>query len=179
MNVGIHHQIRIAKISIAICLVGSGLALAGCSAAPAGATYDSPAVGPVRTGAAAVNFAPFPVPSKWTGAGGSDYTAITKAKTGTTPREFTLTAASSLVFWLGCIGTGSNTGPVTGTARLVGPSIGLNWSVPCGSGGYPAGVTFTPPPATVGTSVKVEVTSPPGTRWEFRADGKDDPGKKA
>jgi hypothetical protein len=169
LNVGIHHQIRIAKIPMAVCLAVSGLALTGCSAAPAGATYDSPPIGPVRTGASAKNFPPFPMPATWTGAGGADYTMVIKAKTSTAPRKFSLTATSSLVFWLGCIGAG--------TARLVSPAIDLSWGVPCGHRGDPAGITFTPPRTAVGTRVKVEVASPPDTRWVFRADAKGVPRK--
>jgi hypothetical protein len=170
--VRIHRPHRSAKIPLAACLAASGLALAaGCSAAPAGAADDSPAIGPVKTGAAAAKFAPFPVPTKWAGAGGKDYTAAVKAKTGTTPRKFSLTAAPSLVFWLSCIGTG--------TARLTSPAISLNWGIPCGSGDDPSGITITPPRAAQGTSVKVEVTSPPNTRWEVRIDARDTPHKKA
>jgi hypothetical protein len=170
LNVGIHHQIRIAKIPVAVCVAVWGLALTGCSAAPAGAAYDSLAIGPVRTGANAQNFPPFPVPAKWTGADGADYTMVIKAKTGTKKRKFSVVPTSSLVFWLGCIGKG--------TARIVSPKISLNWSVPCGSGTNPAGITFTPPSAAVGTKVKVEVTSPPDTRWVFRADAKGVPHKR-
>lgn len=164
----IHHPLRTGKTSLAaclaaVCLTTGGLALtAGCSAAPAGAISNSPAIGPVRTGAAAEKFAQFPVPSKWPGERGKDYTMVVKPKTGTTPRKFGFAATSSVVFWLNCIGTG--------TARLSSPAIRLNWGVPCGTGADPAGITVTPPHASQGTKVKVLVTSPPGTRWEIRVD---------
>ena len=63
---------------------------------------------------------------------------------------------------IGCIGTG--------TARLVSAPLSLNWDVPCGSSADPTGLTFTPPAAALGTSVKVLVTSPAHTRWVFRVD---------
>src|SRR6185437_8953474 len=111
----------------AVCLTAGGLGLtAGCSAAPAGATSNSPVLGPVRTGAAAEEFAQFPVPSKWPGEQGKDYTMVVKPKTGTVPRKFGFTATSSVVFWLNC------TGP--GPARLSSPAVNLNWGVPCGTG---------------------------------------------
>jgi|SRR6185437_2692395 hypothetical protein len=149
----------------AVCLTAGGLGLtAGCSAAPAGATSNSPVLGPVRTGAAAEEFAQFPVPSKWPGEQGKDYTMVVKPKTGTVPRKFGFTATSSVVFWLNCIGTG--------TARLSSPAVNLNWGVPCGTGADPAGITVTPPRAAQGTAVKVLVTSPPGTHWEIRVDAR-------
>jgi len=65
LNVRIHHPLRIKKTSLAVCLAVSGLGLtAACSAAPAGATSNSPNLGSVRTRAMAENFAQFPVPSK-------------------------------------------------------------------------------------------------------------------
>ena len=157
-----HRRFRFSKVPLAGLAIGA-CALAGCSAAPAGAAGGSPAVGPVRAGADAANFAPFPVPSLWAGAHGADYQMVVKAKAGTARRMFSLTAAPSLVFWLGCIGA-------AGSARVVSPPIRLNWTVPCGTGGYPAAVTFTPPRGAAGHRVKVEVTSPPSTRWLFRAD---------
>jgi hypothetical protein len=168
LNVGIHRPLGIAKVPVAACLARSFLALAGtvlaagCSAAPAGAAGDSPPIGPVRTGTAALNFPPFPMPAKWAGAGGARYTMIVKAKTSAVPRKFSFTPKASLELWLGCIGTG--------TARLVSPAMSLNWDVPCGSSADPTGLTFTPPSAVLGTSVKVLVTSPEHTRWVFRVD---------
>jgi hypothetical protein len=160
MNVQIRHPRRSA---LTVSLGLSGLALAaGCSVAPAGATTDSPVVGPVRTGAAPKNFAAFPVPASWDGQDMVVYVMVVKPKTGTKPREFGLTARSSMAFWLSCIGTG--------TAHLTSPAINLKWGVPCGNGDDPAGVTVRPPRAAQGKLVKVLVTAPAGARWEVRID---------
>lgn len=165
----IQHPPRTGKTSLAarlaaVCLTTGGLALtAGCSAAPAGAISNSPPIGPVRTSATGLaNFPPFPVPPKWAGAGGKDYLMVVKAKTGTKPHRFSFTATSSVVFWLNCIGEGA--------ARLTSPAMRVNWSVPCGTGAHPGGITVTTPRAVRGALVKALVTSPPGTRWEVRAD---------
>ena len=156
----IRHPLR---ISLTACLGLSGIVLAaGCSVAPAGATSTSSAIGPVRTGAAAENFAPFPMATKWNGLDNVDYVMVVKAKTGTTPREFGITAKSSMVFWLSCIGTG--------TVRLTSPAIKLNWGIPCGNGDDPEGITYSPPKDTVGKEIKVLVTAPAGGRWEVRID---------
>lgn len=175
---GTRHELRTAKIVLAVCLALSGLAVGGCSAASVGGAVASPtasgagispSASPVSTGtpspvSTVPNFGPFPIPTTWAGAGSTEYTMIVKNVTGTTPREFLLVAEPSLVFWLGCIGTG--------TARVVSPPLKLNWGVPCGTatGADPAGITYIPPRAAVGTPVDVEVTSPPGSRWEFRVD---------
>jgi hypothetical protein len=149
--------------ALGISLSLSGLALAaGCSVAPAGATASSPAVGPVRTGDGAKNFASFPVPARWNGEGEVVYQTVVKAKSGTTPRKFGITATPSVVFWLNCIGTG--------TARLTSPGINLKWGISCGDGAGPAGLTFSPPHAARGKPVKVLVTSSAGSRWEVRID---------
>lgn len=169
---GIHRPLRNAKIPVAVCLALSGTALAaGCSAAPAGADHDSPPIGPVRTGTAALNFPPFPMPAKWAGPGGARYTMIVKPKTSAVPRKFSFTPKASLELWLGCIGTG--------IARLVSPAMSLNWEVPCGSSPDPTGLTFTPPASALDRSVKVLVTSPAQTRWVFRVDQKSVPAKTA
>jgi hypothetical protein len=167
MNVPIRHPLRKKPPSHralgAACLGLSGLALAaGCGVAPAGATGNSPAIGPVRTGAGAGNFAPFPVPASWNGKDDVAYKTVVKSKAGTTPREFGLTARSSMVLWLNCTGTGS--------ARLTSPAISLRWGIPCGSGADPQGLTFTPPHAAQGKPVKVLVTASAGSRWEIRID---------
>lgn len=141
----------------------SGLALAaGCSAAPAGATANSPAIGPVRTGAAARNFAPFPVPAQWNGEDDVLYAMAVKSTSGTTPRKFAVTVKPSMVFWLNCIGVGD--------ARLTSPVIGLKWGIPCGNGADPQAITVAPPPAAQGKPVKVLVTASAGARWEVRVD---------
>ena len=160
MNVPIHHPLR---ITLTAFLGLSGLALAaGCSVAPAGATANSPAIGPVRTGTAAKNFAPFPVPASWNGQDEVAYIIAVKAKTGTKPRKFGITAKPSLVFWLNCIGTGS--------AHLTSPAIKLKWGIPCGNGADPEGITFRPPHAAQGKQVKVLVTASAGARWAVRID---------
>jgi hypothetical protein len=129
--------------------------------APPGATVNSPAIGLVRTGGA-TNFAPFPVAASWNGQGEVVYVMVVKAKTGTTPRKFAVTAKPSLVFWLNCIGTGS--------AHLTSPAINLKWGIHCGDGADPEGITFRPPHAAQGKPVKVLVTASAGARWEIRID---------
>jgi hypothetical protein len=160
LNVRIRCSLRSSLIA---CLVLSGLVLAaGCSVAPAGATSNSPAIGPVRTGAAAKSFAPFPVATRWDGQDNVNYGVQVDAKTGTNPHQFAVTVEPSMVFWLSCIGTG--------TARLTSPAIGLKWGVACGNGLDPQGLTFRPPSSAQGKSVKVLVTAPAGARWEIRVD---------
>jgi hypothetical protein len=160
MNGLIHHPLR---KTLAAGAALSGLALAaGCSVAPAGATVDSAAIGPVRTGAGAKNFAPFPVPASWSGQENVTYAMVVKAKTGTAPREFGFTAKSSMVFWLNCIGTGS--------VHLTSPAIGLKWGLKCGNGADPAGLTVRPPRAAQGKKVIALVTVSAGSRWEVRID---------
>jgi hypothetical protein len=160
MTLQLHHPHRSALTAF---LSLSGLALAaGCSVAPAGATTDSPAIGPVRTGAAAKNFAAFPVAASWDGADMVVYHMVVKPKSDTKPREFGFTVRPSMVFWLNCIGTG--------TAHLISPVINLKWGVPCGNGDDPAGITVEPPRAAQGKSVKVLVTASAGARWEVRID---------
>jgi hypothetical protein len=159
---GIHHQVG--KVPLAAAgLAAAGLALAGCSAAPAGATNESLAVGPIRTGAALDNFAPFQVPVQWRGEGNVLYTMVVKARAGTKPREFGVKAAPSMVFWLGCLGAG-------GSVTVVSAPIKLKWSAPCSSDADPTGITFAPPRAEVGKKVKVMVSAPSHAKWLFRAD---------
>jgi hypothetical protein len=159
MKVPIHRRVR---IPLTVFLSLSGLALAaGCSVAPAGATVDSAAIGPVRHGDAK-NFPPFPVPATWNGKSGVIYKMVVKAKTGTASREFGLTAKSSMVFWLNCIGKGK--------AQLASPAINLKWDVSCGNGQSPGGITFAPPHSAVGKPVKVLVTVSRNSRWEVRID---------
>ena len=160
MNVPIHHPLRNA-LGVSLALAGLALA-AGCSVAPAGATVDSAAIGPIRTGAGAKNFAPFPVPASWVGQDNVTYKLVVKGKTGTAAREFGFIAKSSMVFWLNCIGAGS--------AHLTSPAIGLKWGVPCGDGADPQGLTYGPPAAAQGKPAKVLVTAPAGARWEVRVD---------
>lgn len=140
----------------------SGLALAGCGVAPAGATVNSAAVGPVRTGDSARNFAPFPVPALWSGQDNVTYTMVVKAKTGTAPRGFGFTAKPSMVFWLNCLGNGS--------VHLTSAAIGLKWGMKCGNGEDPSALTFTPPRAAQGKKAVALVTASAGARWEVRID---------
>jgi hypothetical protein len=130
----------------------------------AGASSASAPAASVSTGPQEPSFAAFPVPATWSGGSGTDYTEIFGTVSKATPREFSFTVTSSLVFWLACIGTG--------TASIVSPALHLNWGVPCdsGTGVDPTGITFIPPRATVGTLVEVEVTSLPGSPFEFRVD---------
>ena len=186
MNVPIHHPLRNAQLSpggtpprtprlsarwqkaplyraLGVSLALAGLALAaGCSVAPAGATVDSAAIGPIRTGAGAKNFAPFPVPASWVGQDNVTYKLVVKGKTGTAPREFGFIAKSSMVFWLNCIGAGS--------AHITSPAIGLKWGTRCGNGDDPAGLTFRVPHAAQGKKVIALVTVSAGSRWEVRID---------
>jgi hypothetical protein len=145
-------------------LGAAALALvAGCSVAPPGATFDSAAIGPVRAGTGVQNFAPFPVPAVWAGEHNAVYKMVVKAKTGTnSPAGFHVVVQPSLVFWLNCIGTGK--------AQVASAGIKLKWSVPCGDGTSPAGLTFQPAPPAVGHTAKVYVTVSPGARWEIRID---------
>src|ERR1700722_1816089 len=159
MNVRIQPPLR---NSLAACLcLAAVLLAAGCSAAPAGATYKSTAIGPVRH-PGSTNFAPFPVPSTYNGLGNSVYTMVQKAKTGSTPAEFHFTVRTSMVFWLNCIGRGS--------AQLSSPGIDLTWTVPCGDGTSPGGVTFSPKASAVGHTAAVLVTTTRGSHWEVRID---------
>jgi hypothetical protein len=150
---------------LAACLAAAGVALAaGCAAAPPGADHNSPAVGPVRIGAAGMkNFAPFPVPAVYQGKFNLVYQEIQKAKTGTSKRNFRVILRSDMVFWLNCIGKGK--------AQLASPGIGLKWDMPCGDGTSPGGINFTPKAAAVGHGDDILVTVTHGSRWEVRIDG--------
>jgi hypothetical protein len=147
---------------LAACLGLAAVLLAvGCSAAPPGATHDSPAVGPTQKGTTA-NFAPFPVPETYNGLDNSVYRQVLKAKTGTDPAKFHFAVKPSMVFWLNCIGRG--------TATLSSPGIDLQWSVPCGNGSSPAGITFRPKDSAVGHDAVVLVTTTRNSMWEVRID---------
>jgi hypothetical protein len=172
LNVGIHHQlgkVPPVRAAVAAAMAAAITTVAGCSAAPAGAVNDSPAIGPVRTGAAVDSFPAFQVPESWPGAGGVRYTALMSPQTSTVKREFSITVTPGLAFWLACITIDGNSSG--GTARIVSTSIGLNWTTSCGTDPDPAGITFAPPHATVGHKVKITVTSTAHTRWLVRADG--------
>lgn len=149
--------------SLAACLcLAAVLLAAGCSAAPPGATRDSPAVGPVQRHKGITDFPPFPVPNTYNGLGNNVYTLVQKAKTGTAPGGFHFTVKPSMVFWLNCIGKG--------TAQVSSPGIGLKWSVPCGDGGTPSGITFRPKASAVGHVAFVLVTATRTSKWEVRID---------
>lgn len=159
MNVRIRHPLR---TSLAAGFGASALALAaGCSAAPAGAIYNSPAVGVVRP-EGSKNFPPFPVPDRWNGINATVFVMVVKAKTGTTARDFGFTDKPDMVFWLNCIGKGK--------AQLASPAIGLKWDIPCGNGDNPVGINFRSPGKTVGRQAVVRVTSTRGSHWEVRID---------
>lgn len=147
----------------AACLgAAAALLVAGCSAAPAGAATGSPAVG--QTGAATPSdFPPFQVPATWSGYKNTAYRQIQKAATGKKPRNLHITAGPDLVFWLGCLGAGS--------ATLKSKSLGLHWSIRCGTRFDPQSVNFSPTTAiTAGRAVLVLVSATPGARWEVRVD---------
>jgi hypothetical protein len=161
MNVRIQLPLR---NSLAACLCLAAVVLAaGCSAAPPGAMRNSPAVGPVQRHPNITDFPPFPVPDTYNGLGNSVYTMVQKAKTGTAPGGFHVTVKPDMVFWLNCIGKG--------TALLSSPGISLKWSVPCGDGGTPAGITFRPKASAVGHVAFVLVSTTRQSKWEFRVDG--------
>lgn len=153
----------IRALAAAGCLgLAAPLLVAGCSAAPAGATDDSPAIGPTGVPSPSV-FPTFQVPVTWTGYRNAAYRAIQKAVSGRKPRNLHIPAGPELVFWLGCLGTG--------TATLQSPSLGLDWSVPCGTRFEPQSITFSPTTAiTDGRKVLVLVSATPGARWKVRVD---------
>ena len=164
MNVRIHPSLR---SSLAACLcLAAGLLAVGCSAAPPGARYNSPAVGPVPTHytatTAPTDFASFPQPNTYNGLGNSVYTQVQKPQTGTAPGGFHFTVKPDMVFWLNCIGRGA--------AQMSSPGIGLKWSVACGDGGSPAGITFRAKASAVGHMAFVVVSATRGSKWEFRID---------
>lgn len=151
------------------CLGAAGIALvAGCSVAPPGSASDSPAVGPVRTSANLDDFAPFPVPAVWAGEYNVNYQVIVKAKTGTKLGGFRFIVRTGDVFWLNCIGAGS--------AQFTVQALAVKWSLPCGDGDNPQGITVHPKTSAVGHGAQAYVTVTPGSRWEVRIDGEATPG---
>jgi hypothetical protein len=119
-------------------------------------------VGPTPRPGDTTDFPSFPVPETYNGFGNSVYTQVQKPKTGTGPGGFHFTVKASMAFWLNCIGKG--------TATVSSPGIGLKWSVACGDGGNPAGITFHPKASAVGHVAFVLVTTTRGSKWEFRID---------
>ena len=164
MNVRIRPPLR-SSLAACLCLAAVLLEI-GCSAAPPGARYNSPAVGPVPTHytatTAPTDFASFPVPETYNGLGNNVYTQVQKPQTGTGPGGFHVKVRPDMVFWLNCIGRG--------TAQLSSPGIGLKWSVACGDGGSPAAITFHPKASAVGHVAFVVVSATRGSKWEFRVD---------
>ncbi len=164
MNVRIQLPLR---NSLAACLcLAAVLLAAGCSVAPPGATYNSPAVGPVpkhqKVTAPPTSFQPFPQPTVYNGLEDSVYRQVQKPQTGTQPGGFHVTLRPSMVFWLNCKGKGA--------ATLSSPGIGLKWSVPCDDGTSPGGITFRPQASAVGHVAFVLVTATRHSKWEFRVD---------
>jgi hypothetical protein len=164
VNVRIQLPLR-NSLAAGLCLV-AGLLAAGCSAAPPGARYNSPAAGPVPTHytatTAPTDFASFPQPDTYNGLGNSVYTQVQKPQTGTAPGGFHFTVKPDMVFWLNCIGRG--------TALVSSPGIALKWSVPCNDGSSPRGINFAPKASAVGHVAFVLVTSTRGSKWEIRID---------
>ena len=148
-----------------LCLAAALLA-AGCSAAPPGARYNSPEVGPVPTHytatTAPTDFPSFPQPETYNGLGNNVYTQVQKPQTGTAPGGFHVKVRPDMVFWLNCIGRG--------TAQMSSPGIGLKWSVPCDDGGSPRSINFRAKASAVGHMAFVLVTATRGSKWEFRID---------
>ena len=169
MNVAIPASPRTRTVRAATASTGAACLLAavplltaGCSAAPAGATANSPAVG--QTGAATPSdFPPFQVPATWSGYHSTGYRQVQKAVTGKKPRNLHITVGRDLVFWLGCLGTGN--------ATLKSPGLGLDWSIRCGTRPDPQSVNFSPTTGiSAGRKVLVLVTATPGACWEVRVD---------
>jgi hypothetical protein len=103
------------------------------------------------------------VPVTWTGDRNTAYREIQKAVSGRKPRNLHIAAGPELVFWLACLGTGR--------ARISSPSLGLDWSIPCGTRLDPQSISFSPTTAiTAGRKVLVRVSATPGARWEVRVD---------
>jgi hypothetical protein len=116
-----------------------------------------------HSGQAAKQFDAFPEPKTWNGMVGPTYAAILGPLSGgQTKKTFTITGHSNLVFWVGCLGTG--------TARLSSPDMTLDWKVACGVNREPAGIDVDPTHAPVGKKVTVRLTIPAGDTWSLRID---------
>jgi hypothetical protein len=152
------------RLTGAFAAVAGVVLVAGCSAAPASALRGSVAVGPIRVGAAAKSFAPFPQPEVYNGLNNKVFYQVQKPKAGSATRKFRITLASQMVFWLNCIGK------TTAKAQINSPGIGLKWDVACGDGTSPGGVTFAPKASAVGHSDVFTVTVTKGAHWEIRVD---------
>jgi hypothetical protein len=144
-------------------LVGVAGLTAGCG------TDTNPAADPsVHSDQPLNKFDPFPEPKTWNLSVGPAYTAIfgpLSGKTsgsGTKKKTFTITGQPDLVFWLGCLGTG--------TARLSSPDMTLDWTVPCGVNRTPGGINVNPTHAPAGKKVTVVLTVTAGSSWSLRID---------
>ena len=140
-------------------LLGLAGLTAGCG------TDTNPAADPsAHTGQAADKFDPFPEPRRWNLTVGPSYAAILGPLSGegTKQKTFTITGQKNLVFWLGCLGTG--------TARRSSPDMTLDWTVQCGVNREPAGINVNPTHAPVGLKATVHLTVPAGDRWSLRID---------
>ena len=150
---------------VGACVATAGVALAaGCSAAPPSALRGSVAVGPIRVGTAAKNFAPFPQPEVYNGLNNKVFYQVQKPKTGTGTGQFRVTLEKQMVFWLNCIGK------TTAKAQINSPGIGLKYDIFCGDGTSPGGITFVPKASAVGHSDVFTVTVTKGAKWEIRVD---------
>jgi hypothetical protein len=146
-----------AVAGLAVLAVLAGL-VAGC-----GTDTNIAADPSAHSGQAADQFDAFPEPATWNLTVGPTYTAILGPLSGTERKKtFTITGRPNLVFWLGCLGTG--------TARLSSPDMTLDWRVQCGVNREPAAINVDPTHARPGKMVEVRLTVPAGDRWSFRVD---------
>jgi hypothetical protein len=146
----------------AVATVSGLLGLAGLTAGCG--TDTNPAADPAAPSSQATNrFDPFPEPSTWNLSVGPTYSAILGPLSGGgTKKTFTVTGEPELVFWLGCLGTG--------TARLSSPDMTLDWIVQCGVNREPGGIIVNPTHAPVGKKITVDLTIPAGDQWSLRID---------
>ena len=149
----------VAAVATVVGLLGLVGLTAGC-----GTDTNLAADPSAHSGQAADKFDPFPEPSRWNLTVGPTYSAILGPLSGggTKKKTFTITGAPDLVFWLGCLGTG--------TARLSSPDMTLDWIVQCGVDREPGGIIVNPTHAPVGKKVTVHLTVPAGDRWSMRID---------
>jgi hypothetical protein len=154
---------RTMRAFAAACLgLTAPLLVAGCSTAPAGATSDSPVIGPAQAASPSV-LPTIQMPATWTGYRATVYREILWSVSGKKPRSLHIPAGPDLVFWLACLGAGR--------AMLKSQALGLDWSIPCGPRLDPQSVNFSPTTAiTAGRKVLVVVSATPGASWEVRVD---------
>jgi hypothetical protein len=141
----------------------AGLAGLGCLTAGCGSDTNIAADPSAHSGQSVNQFDAFPEPKTWNLTVGPTYSAILGPLSGGgTKQTFTVTGQSDLVFWLGCLGSG--------TARLTSPDMTLDWTVECGVDRDPAGINVDPTHAPVGKKVTVDLSIPAGARWSLRID---------